>query len=334
VDVVDALSKSSGVPVNFEASMIAAIAPSGPAAKEISSAWWTLLVLGSAVYVLVLALLAAALLRRRTAGDSFAPETRPHTPGARGHWWVILGGVVLPAVVLVAALTASVAAMRRIPQTAPSGSLVIEVVGYQWWWSVRYPAEQVTVANEIHIPVGEPVALELTSADVIHSFWVPELAGKLDALPDGTTTLVIEADEPGEYRGLCAEFCGLQHAKMGIVVIAQPANEFATWIADQRRPAASPSTADSQRGEALFLQSGCAECHTVRDTVAAGVVGPDLTHVASRRTLLAATMLNTREDLARLIRDPDMVKDGIGMPATRLGDEELAALLAYLESLE
>ena len=313
--------------------MIAIADSSGPVAEEISSVWWTLLALGVAVYVLVIALLIAALLRRRTDTDVYAPET-PHSPAARTNRWIIAGGVILPALVLTAALAASVAAMRRIPQTAPSGSLVIEVVGYQWWWSVHYPGEQVTVANEIHIPVGQPVALELTSADVIHSFWVPELAGKLDALPDGTNTLVIEANEPGEYRGQCAEFCGLQHAKMRILVIAQPASEFAAWIADQRRPAASPATESAKRGEEVFLQSGCAACHSVRGTAAAGVAGPDLTHVASRRTLLAATTLNTPGDLARLLRDPDMVKEGIGMPAARLGDEELAALLAYLESLE
>ena len=307
--------------------------PSGPAAAEINGVWWTLLVLGSAVYLFVLVLVIAALFHRRREGDSSVSEDRRGVPARLANRWIVAGGIVLPAVVLGAALTVSVAAMRRIPQTAPMGSVVIEVVGYQWWWSVHYPAEQVTVANEIHIPVGQPVAVKLMSADVIHSFWVPELAGKLDALPDRTNTLVIEADEPGEYRGQCAEFCGLQHAKMGIVVIAQPADEFAAWIANQQRPAGT-ATGEAKRGEAVFLRSGCAACHTVRGTTAIGEVGPDLTHVASRRTLVAATILNTPEQLARFIRDPDMVKEGIGMPASRLGDEELAALLAYLESLE
>lgn len=310
------------------------LASAGPAASDLGTLGWWLFGLGTAVYVLVMALLLSALLRRRTAGDAPPPTARPEVPSGVANRWIVAGGVVLPAVVLPAALALTVRTMEAVPVSAPPGSLVIEVVGRQWWWSAHYPGEGITVANEIHIPVGEPVEIRLTSADVIHSFWVPELAGKLDALPDGTNTLVVQADEPGEYRGHCAEFCGLQHAKMGLLVIAEPRERFGEWVASQRRPGEEAREAEALRGQAVFLRSRCADCHTVRGTSAAGEEGPDLTHFASRRTLAAATLRNTADHLARWLTDPDAVKEGSGMPPARLTDADLDAVVAYLRGLE
>lgn len=229
--------------------------PAGPIADEISGLWWLLLALGGACYLLVVALVVTALIRR--PAEARSPQTntaastnwaRPPVPERDARRWIVAGGVILPAVVLAVALIASVATLRRIPASAPPGSLSIEVTGHQWWWSVRYPElglmrGQFTLTNEIHIPVGEPVQLTLSSVDVIHSFWVPELAGKIDVLPDYRTKLVIEADEPGEYRGRCAEFCGLRHAKMNILVIAHPPAEFKAWVEGQQRQTRTPPAA-------------------------------------------------------------------------------------------
>jgi cytochrome c oxidase subunit 2 len=315
----------------------------GPVAGEIWDLWWLLLGLGVAVYVLVMGLLVAAVARRRrgepddhgdiAVGAGGAPS-RPPVPRRLASRWIVGGGLVLPLVVLPVVLASSVGTLRGIPQSAGQGGLVVEVVGHQWWWSVHYPDHGVTVANEIHIPVGRRVAFHLTSADVIHSFWVPKLAGKLDALPDGTNVLVVEAAEAGEYRGHCAEFCGLQHAKMGLLVVAEPPERFQAWVEDQRRPAAEPATASAAAGREVFAASGCGACHTVRGTGAAGTGGPDLTHVGSRRTLAAATVVNDPVHLARWLDDPASVKEGTRMPHTPLGERDLAALVEYLRGLE
>ena len=304
-----------------------ALDPEGPRAETIADLWWLLLGIGTAVFVLVAALLAWALVRRPRAQGS--DRASPHVSR-----WLIGGGVVLPLVVLVVVFGATVRAMREDPSTAPPGSLVIDVVGHRWWWEVRYPEEGVTTANELHLPVGRPVALRLTSADVIHSFWVPALAGKLDLLPDGTNTLVLQADEPGEHDSLCAEFCGLQHADHGLVVVAEPEAEFEAWVEARRSPAVEATSAAARRGFDVFTSTGCASCHAIAGTTAVATAGPDLTHLASRQSLGAGAVANTREDLAAWVTDPHTIKNGVEMPATALTPEELDDVLAYLESLE
>jgi cytochrome c oxidase subunit II len=196
--------------------------PQGPAAEAIAELWWLLLGLGVAVFVAFAVLLVVGLFRRRR-----------EAPNQLGRW-IVGGGVVLPLIVLVVVFGATVQAMRVLPDRAPSEALVVEVVGHQWWWEVRYPAEGITTTDELHIPVGRPVALQLTSADVIHSFWVPALAGKMDLLPDHVNMLVLQADQPGEHLSHCAEFCGLRHANHRLIVVAEPAERFAAWVADQR----------------------------------------------------------------------------------------------------
>ena len=304
--------------------------PAGPGAQDIATLWWILLAGGTAVFVLVLALFVVPLLRRRRdeAGD------RDDVPAGKAARWIVWLGIVLPTVVLTGVLVVTVLTMRSVSRAAPEGSVQIEVTGYQFWWAANYPEHGVTVANELHIPVGEPVELRLTSADVIHSLWVPELHGKLDLLPETTNTLVLEADEPGIYGGECAEFCGLQHANMGFLVIAQPRDEFDAWLAAQRAPAAAPTSGQAERGEQVFLEADCGSCHTIRGVSEAGEPGPDLTHVASRRTLASDTLDNTTANLERWLRDPEAVKVGTTMPTPDLTAEQLAALVVYLEGLE
>jgi cytochrome c oxidase subunit 2 len=292
--------------------------------------WWLMLVLGAAVFVVVAALLVIGLFRRPRAAESQAGERMPNRFGR----WMIAGGVVLPFIILVVVLGATLRAMRFVPNTAPPEALVIEVIGHQWWWEVRYPAEGITTANELHIPVGRPIALELTSADVIHSFWVPRLAGKLDLLPDGINTLVLEADESGEHHTQCAEFCGLQHAHMELRVVAEPQERFASWVAARARPAADPTGATARRGQEVFLASDCAQCHAIRGSPAEATRGPDLTHLASRPTIGAGVMPNTPQTLAQWVADPHESKPGAKMPAADLTDEQLDAVLAYLNSLK
>lgn len=202
-----------------------ALDPQGPVAEAIADLWWVMLALGVAVFTVFAVLLVVGLVRRPQAGNDASPST--------GRW-IIGGGVVMPLVVLVVVFGATIYAMRVVPTTAPEDALIVDIIGYQWRYEISYPEQGVGPVDELHIPVGRPVALQLTSADVIHSFWVPALGGKLDMLPDGTNTLVLQADEPGEHRARCAEFCGLHHTSMELLVVAEPAAEFAAWLEDQR----------------------------------------------------------------------------------------------------
>ncbi len=306
-----------------------ALDPQGPVADEIAGLWWVMLVIGVIVYLAVMAALLYAVFRRR--------DGRTRSPGGEASLnpgpWIIVGGVVMPSIVLGVIFALTLSAMRSMTP-APSGEpVVVDVVGHQWWWEIHYEGHDFATANEIHIPIGEAVELRLTSADVIHSFWVPGLGGKIDALPDYPNTLVLQADEPGEYRGQCAEFCGLQHAKMGMIVVAQPRGDFEAWLAGQAGPSAGPGDPLTQRGQEVFLEAGCPQCHTVRGTRASGDTGPDLTHIASRQTLAAATIPNTPEHLGNWISDPQSVKEGTQMETPQLSDDDLDALTAYLMSL-
>ena len=202
--------------------------PQGPVAEVMADLWWLMLGLGVVVFTVFAVLLAVGLFHRR----STEPKAGPQQSNRFGRW-IVVGGVVMPLIVLLVVFAATVQAMRVVPNSAPPEALVVEVIGHQWWWEVRYPEEGITTTNELHIPVGRPVAFRLTSADVIHSFWVPALGGKMDLLPDGVNTLVLQADEPGEHLSQCAEFCGLEHANMRLTVVAEPAERFATWVADQ-----------------------------------------------------------------------------------------------------
>jgi cytochrome c oxidase subunit II len=303
--------------------------PQGPVAETMADLWWLMLALGGAVFVLVVALLVVGLFRKRRSSES-----EPLSDAAVSRAWLVGGGIVLPVVVLIAILIATVAAMRDTGKDAQAEALVVEVIGHQWWWEIRYPEAGFTTANELHIPVGRPVALRLTSEDVIHSFWVPRLAGKIDMLPDGVNTLILQADEPGVHDSKCAEFCGLQHAQMDLVLVAEPTDRFNAWISAQSQPASAPTGALARRGADLLVEGDCSLCHTVRGTPADGVTGPDLTHVAGRPAIGAGAVPNTPANLKRWIRNPHVIKEGVKMPASDLTEQELDAVVAYLETLE
>jgi cytochrome c oxidase subunit 2 len=225
------------------------------------------------------------------------------------------------------------AAVGRPPSNT---QLTVEITASQWWWSVRYtnvlPDQVFTTANEIHIPVGQPVRVELISADVIHSFWIPQLAGKMDVIPGQTNISWLQADRAGSYRGQCAAFCGAQHAHMALLVVADSAADFAAWQAHQRADSPEPANDRAREGEQIFREH-CAVCHTIRGVTPAGVRGPDLTHLMTRRTLAAGAMPNSTGELERWIADAQSVKPGAAMPRQALSGTELAAVTNYLHSL-
>ena len=227
---------------------------------------------------------------------------------------------------------------RTITTNPGNEALQIRVTGHQWWWEVQYrdslPQHWVTTANEIHIPVGRPVAFELVSTDVIHSFWPPNLSPKRDQIPGDENSLWFQADSAGTYRGQCAEFCGHQHAKMAFLVVAEPPSQFAAWLAGQRDTAPTPTDSLARRGRDVFLASTCVMCHAISGTPAGSRIGPDLTHLASRRTLAAGTLANTRSNLTGWIVDPQVIKPGVKMPPNRFSGPDLIALVAYLETLK
>jgi cytochrome c oxidase subunit 2 len=216
--------------------------------------------------------------------------------------------------------------------------MVINVTAYQWWWQATYedhePARIFHTANELHVPVGRPVLVRLRSNDVIHSFWVPNLHGKRDLIPGRELFITFRADKPGVYRGQCAEFCGHQHARMAFLVVAEEPESYERWAEAQRQSAREPRSETEKRGQEVFMSSPCMMCHTIQGTPAQGRVAPDLTHIASRRTLAAGTLPNTRGNLASWIVDPHASKPGVNMPAIALRPDDLHALLAYLGSLE
>jgi cytochrome c oxidase subunit II len=307
-----------------------ALAPAGPGAARIADLWWLMLgVTGAGAAIAIGALVWAAL--RRRARDR---EAAPPSPG-EDRVILILGGAV-PAAILLGLLVASFRVGAQVAHPPGEPAVTIDVIGHQFWWEVRYPDHGVVTANEIHVPAGAPVRLRLTSADVIHSFWVPELHGKMDLLPGKLNEFWIQADAPGVYRGQCAEFCGVQHALMALLVVAEPPGEFDAWLAGQRRLQEPPDDPVLRRGLEVFVEARCVACHAVRGVtppLATGQVGPDLTHLASRRTLGAAILENNRGNLAGWILDPQPLKPGNRMPASPLEPDELHALLAWLETL-
>jgi len=306
-----------------------ALHPAGPAAAEIAWLWWVMLSAFTAVFILVMVLILAAVLQRPTTDSATSLGSSPPL-GRTG--FVVGGGLILPIVVLTPLylLSLKTSTSLRVPQEG----FTVRVVGHQWWWEIRYPQQDIVTANEIHIPVGQPVRLELTSADVIHSFWVPRLNGKRDLIPGIETEFWIQADEPGVYRGQCGEYCGTQHANMAFEVIALAPTEFAAWLAARPQPRRQLRLENESRGLQIFLRSGCSQCHAVQGTRATGNVGPDLTEFGSRQTIAAATRPNTRDNLAAWISDPQAIKPGVRMPSTDLVADDLEVLLDYLEGLQ
>ena len=298
--------------------------PAGPTAHTIAGVAWSLFVGSTLIFAGVMALLVVALRQRGSEVNT--------------RWWIVGGGLVFPTVVLSVLMGYTAVRSAQLTRVAPVDALVISVVGKMWWWEVRYrtpDGTDVVLANEIHIPVNRPVVIGQSSSDVIHSFWVPQLGGKMDMVPGRTNQLVLQATAPGMYRGQCAEYCGEQHARMAMHVVAHAPADFSIWLAAQAQPARAPVSPLAERGRAAFVAQRCTACHAVRGVSEEGRLGPDLTHVGSRLYLGAGTVRNGAAAMQRWIAHVQQVKPGARMPS--FGERDAAtleAMAAWLESLK
>jgi cytochrome c oxidase subunit 2 len=314
--------------------------PAGPQSEQISRLWWFMLISCTIVFLFVIILLLLAVTRR--SNGSQAPDELPEKTtieSERRRGLIVAAATALTIAILFAFMLESFFVGRGMTAELDQKQGVnIEVTGHQWWWEVRYQdvdaSSIFTTANEIHIPVGVPVTFSLKATDVIHSFWVPNLHGKKDLIPGKISTIWLQADKPGVYRGQCAEYCGYQHAHMALWIFAEPREQFDAWRRTQIQSAVSPVTASEQRGQQVFLSSACVMCHAINGTPAGANAGPNLTHVASRNTIAAATLPNGRDHLAQWVSDSQQIKPGNRMPPNRLDAGDLNALLDYLQSLK
>jgi len=303
--------------------------PEGPGAHRVAGLWWFMFWVSVVVVAVVTALIVIGVLPRRQRRTTGVPGT-PRWAGRM----VLIGGVLAPVVVLSVLWVLTLTGMSALSQPVRPQAMRVQVIGHQFWWEVRYPEHGIVTANDVHIPSGLPVEIELTTADVIHSFWIPQLAGKTDLISGRTNTMWVQADRPGVYRGQCAEYCGLQHANMIFYVVADPPGAFQDWLARERQPATTPTEPLASQGQQVFLSSACVGCHSVQGTEASGQVGPDLTHFGSRISIGAGAVANTPENLTQWISDSQSIKPGNEMPPIPLSPEELRAVVAYLEGLE
>jgi cytochrome c oxidase subunit II len=311
-----------------------ALDPQGPQAGDLAKLFWIFTSVLGIVWVLtMLALIASLWPNARTRTDALTAD-----PGNERRMTSVVASAVAITGLTVLALTGLSYAGQKGSYTAKPDNLTVKLTGHQWWWEVRYDDSQssriFTTANEIHVPVGERVTLQLSSSDVIHSFWIPNLAGKLDLIPGVDNQIQFIADREGTYRGQCAEFCGYQHAHMSLIVVARAKSDFEQWRVAQISAANTPADEESRKGQAVFLSKPCASCHTVRGTTAGGRIGPDLTHLGSRRYLASGTLPLTRGALGAWIIDPQGIKPGVHMPMTQLAPDEINPLLSYLVGLK
>ena len=311
-----------------------ALHPAGPQAERLSQLFWIFFWICAAVYVIVIGFLIVAMIRGRRNAVAEREDLHPQKVAV-----ATATGITL--VILLAMLAMSAATGGRVGTFGQkrTDQLEIDVTGHQWWWEIKYPdpnvpSHTITDANEIHIPTDTPILLRLDTRDVIHSLWIPNLHGKRDLIPGRVNKIWIQADKPGIWRGQCAEFCGMQHAHMSLVVFAHRPADFAQWKSFAGQGGAKPSNAMQEQGRQLFLSMPCANCHNIVGEEAYGTLGPDLTHVASRRTLAAGTLLNNRGNLGGWIVNSQAIKPGNQMPPNDMTSDELQALLAYLESLK
>ncbi len=307
--------------------------PQSEAARRIEELWWVTFVFSVIAVLVVTGFIIQAVRRGRAARDNDDGEI-DQRPVPWGPKFIVIAGLVVSGVVLAGTFAYSLRSLDALAGPPKETDLTIEVIGHNWWWEARYPNGAVT-ANEIHIPVGRTVEVKLTTADVIHSFWVPQLNVKQDQVPGMEENRIwLHADNPGRYRGQCAEFCGLQHARMVFYVEAQPAAAFGQWLTREAAPAAEPTSPAATAGRDIFLRSSCAGCHAVRGTTAVGNLGPDLTHMAARETIAAGTLPLTRETVTDFVRNAQEAKPGASMPPTEISPQDLSALVDYLMGLE
>lgn len=299
--------------------------------RSVSDLFILTLVLMAVIFIALVVLVAYILFRFRSRPDGPAPRVVGHTNRWQAGW---IAGMVVLFVILGVIMART---MHKVT-AEDAGAVTIQVIGHQWWWEFRYPDSGVVTANELHVPVDTPLRLRIDGADVIHSFWVPQFGWKMDAIPGKTNTMSVELDRAGTFEGACTEFCGAQHAWMRIRVVAQPADQYKDWIAQQQQPSALAQGALAQQGQKIFLENTCINCHTVRfadGSRTPGGVGPDLTHVGSRETIGAGVLPNTPDNMRRWIRNADAIKPHVLMPGfDSLTDDEVEALTEYLEGLK
>jgi cytochrome c oxidase subunit 2 len=301
--------------------------PAGPPARAISDLFNIVFILSAAVLLLVWGLLAYCVVRFRARPGAAVPRQ------VQGNMRLEIGWTVAPFALLAVLLALELPTIFGSAASQPN-ALTVVATGHQFWWEFEYPAQGAITSNEMHIPVGVPVRVQLRSADVVHALWIPRLNGKFDMVPGRTNEIWFHADSPDVYVGQCSELCGIQHAGMLLRVIAEPPDQFAAWAASQAQPAAQPAAGQAAQGQQVFQTNACGDCHAVRGVTGPVRAGPDLTHLASRQTLAAGVITNTPDDLRRWLDNPQLVKPGALMPTFRLSDADLSALTAYLEGLQ
>lgn len=332
-EILLVLSKTTGIVPGAHS----AFKVGSPEASRIEWLYWFIFWICFAAFVLVIAAFARSAAKNRIARREMLPVFEDKDGDRRAVWGVAIA-TGLTVVLLFIILGFSITTGKAVESDTSNQPVTIDVTGHQWWWEVKYPDAAApylsfTTANEIHVPVGIPVVILTHSADVIHSFWAPSLNGKRDLLPGYSSSFWFKADKPGIYHGQCAEFCGLQHAHMGFLIIAESVSEFKQWKQEQVQPAHQPDTPEEIRGQQVFLTHACILCHTILGTGAASHVGPDLTHLGSRQMIAAETLPNVTGALAGWIIDPQRIKPGTQMAPNPMAPGDLQALLAYLQSL-
>jgi cytochrome c oxidase subunit II len=320
------MTPNISVPFSLFASALRVLSPASPQARSIFDLGVETGVILAGIFAIVAGVLVYALMRFRWREG----EPDPHQQA--GNLKVEIIWTAIPCLIVVALFALTARTMGRAdPPPPPAPDLI--VTGHQWWWEIRYAKTGVITANEIHLPVGRAFSIRLESSDVLHEFWVPELARKITAVPGHPNHLWLEADKPGTYLGICSEFCGTEHAWMHFAVIVEPPAAFAAWEKAQLQAAVAPAGGGAAKGLALFERTSCMNCHAINGTAAVARVGPDLTHFAGRRMLGAGVAENTPETLRRWLADPQQVKPGAKMPNFKFTGEQLTQLCAYLDTL-
>jgi cytochrome c oxidase subunit 2 len=317
----------------------------GPAAHSIANLAWFMTILFLVIIVIMWALLAFAFYKRRGTLAEHAP-----IDAGGGQMWIAIGGIAIPLIVLTILFVLGLGLLRDFPIHGMHGGMnqeqmarmmkpEIRIIGHQWWWEIQYlnddPSQSFTTANELHLPTGRPVNIEVKTDDVMHSFWVPALHGKVDLIPGQPNYIRVEASAPGEYKGQCAEYCGEEHAKMRILAIAQEPDAYEAWRQAQLKGSIEPTAPEAKAGQQIFLSGPCSMCHTVRGTIAGGRVAPDLTHIGSREMIAANVYRNNDAYLEAWITHAQSLKPGAEMPnLTQFNGEQLTDLVAYLRQLQ
>jgi cytochrome c oxidase subunit 2 len=311
--------------------------PAGPGAAHIEHNFALIFWITSIVYCLTMLVLVISVWRRRNALNTIPAPQQTTEESDRFTIRAVTGAMIVTVVLLFIILINSFLTGRKLGKMNGEDALTIDVYGHEWWWEVQYPNAEadkmVITANEIHLPVSVPIRIHGTSRDVIHSFWAPNVQGKRDLMPGYDTDVMMQVDKPGRWRGQCAEYCGLQHAHMSFYMVAESMNDFDKWLASQSQSAVQPENFQTAHGQQVFLSHACIMCHAIGGTTAGSRVGPDLTHLASRSTIAAGMLPNTRGNLAGWILNPQSVKPGCRMPPNPMPGQDLQDLLAYLETL-